>query len=660
MKPATSQAATPNVGLVACEVCGEPIKNRRKGARTCLTHAGVRLRPQSKRTPEQRKKYRKETVLPRRFITLDGEATDKEGHYGLLAASTGRYIQNRKGLSTEECLDFLLSLAKHHAPGGGKPIYVWFAMDYDVNMILCDLPLKGDSASIEELRATGETRWRGYTIKYWPRKILQISRGKKVHTSYDTWGFFQSSFEGALKAWKIELPEIITEGKAARGTFEKWSMEKIRSYNAAELQGLRKLANELRASIAPLDLTMYGWHGPAAMAGSWLNANGVKRFLAELPPNVHEAATRAYFGGRIDVKGYGFVDPVYHYDIVSAYPSATRNLPDLSKVSWERVTKEPDKGIYMCRIRWKVDPSHYWTPFPWRKSDGAIRYPHSGEGWYWHPELKAAKEKYGECYEVLDCYRIVGRVTYPLRNLIQETFEYRNELKKAGNPSNIPVKLILNSIYGKFAQTVGKATFYNPVWAGLITSETRALLMQAITDDTVCVMTDSVWSRAPLTVKQGDGLGEWMQEEETAMVVAEAGLYQAWKPDGESMIWQRGFDKRAPVDVEGLVRTWLDDDPTYAPVYSVHRFIGMGLASVSSYPWRKWVDIDRTIHPVPLVGTTKRRPHLPEVAGIREGNFMALPLRPADNDDLSSPYRPITIDPDLTEFRLQDECYEGE
>ena len=667
----TEQSAAPE-GAALCAVCGAPIKNRRKGARTCIAHAHVRIRartpnkPRSerKKSPDEKKRERarnqKATPHYRRFVALDGEATDEDGHYGLLATSGGKYIQNRKGLSTEECLDFLLGLARHHAPGGGQPIYVWFAMDYDVNQILGDIPLFGEEASIEELRRTGETRWRGYTIRYWPRKIFQIARGKRVHTSYDLWGYFQGTFEKSLEKWGIEPPAIVTEGKAARGDFHKWTLEKIRTYNAAELQGLTKLANELRKSIKPLGLTVYGWHGPAALAGYWLNSNEVKKFQAELEPNIQAAATRAYFGGRIDVRGYGFVDPVYHYDIISAYPSATRYLPDLSKLKWERVKREPKTGVYVAHIRWKIPPGELWPPFPWRSKTGTIRFPLEGEGWYWMPELQAARERFGECYEVIECYVARGRVTYPLKKLIEQTFAYREHLKEIGDPSHVPVKLILNSIYGKFAQTVGKATYYNPVWAGLITSHTRAQMMRAITPDTVCVMTDSIWSSAPLEIPTGKKLGDWESQPENRMVVAEAGLYEAYTPDGEKTIWQRGFDKKMPVDVSGLVRTWLDDDPAHAPVYTVHRFVGMGLASVTHYPWRTWQDIDRTIHPVPLVGTTKRKPHYPDEIGSRTGDFISLPVRPADTDDVSSPYMPITVDPELKEERLQDECFEGE
>lgn len=651
----TKQESPPKSGGLFCVVCGAEIVNRAKTAKTCLAHAHVRVRPR------QRSKNRGDKTYRRVFIGVDGEATTKAGAYGLLATSQGYYIENRQGISTDDLLAFLLKLPKHHTPGGGVPLYVGFAIDYDVNQILADVPLFSDSGpSIQELRATGQIHWRGYTIRYWPRKIFQVARGKRAFTLYDLWGFFQSSFEAALTKWNIPVPAIISEGKKARGSFYRWPLDKIRAYNAAELECLAQLAEKLRASINPLDLKLQSWHGPAALAATWLKKNRVEGFLEEPEPNLKIVAGRAYFGGRIDTRGYGFVEPVYHYDIVSAYPAATRNLPDLSRVRWRVRKSLPETGVYVARIRWDVPESELWPPFPWRKADGTIRFPHKGEGWYWHPELEEARRRFGNCFEVVECYAAEGKISFPLKNLIEETFEYRAQLKAEGNPSHVPVKLILNSIYGKFAQTVGRATFHNLIWAGLITSYTRAELMRAITPGTVLVMTDSLWSAEPLPLDVSARLGAWERGPETRLAVAEAGLYEGFTPDGTRQIYQRGFDKSAPVDISKLVQNWLYDDPTYSPTYTVHRFIGMGLASVTHYEWREWRDIERQIHPVPIVGTTKRLPHYPHELGTMSESFMSLPPRPADNEELSSPYMKATYDPELLERRLEDECFDGD
>jgi hypothetical protein len=171
-------------------------------------------------------------------------------------------------------------------------------------------------------------------------------------------------------------------------------------------------------------------------------------------------------------------------------------------------------------------------------------------------------------------------------------------------------------------------------------------------------MTDSIWSQAPLSIEHSKELGGWEPQEESRLVLAEAGLYEATDQEGGKSIWQRGFDKDTPVNIEGLVTNWLTDDPTFAPQYKVHRFVGMGLASVTSHPWRNWVDIDRTIHPVPLTGTTKRLPLYPVNEEQEPTDFVRLQLRPRDEMELSYPYIKATLDDDLILRGLEDEAEE--
>lgn len=639
--------SAPPVTVCKCG-CGKPIENRRSDAKFYDKSCRDRYREKSRTR-----------VLTRPFVAIDGEGVQSD--YNLLAANGHPWIGRKPGrLTTEECLDYLLNLPRG-SENGRKPIYVWFSFDYDINMILQDIPFRGEKGSIEALRRENSITWRGYRITYLRRKILRIARGKRRHTSYDIWGFFQATFEQSLEDWKVPLPDIITKGKKARGNFSRWSLKRIVEYNQAELEALSELGEKLRDSILPLDLPIQSWHGPAALAASWLRKNGTKKWLPieEYHPDFSDVTKRAYFGGRIDVAGYGIIDPVFHYDIVSAYPSATRNIPNLRNLKW-KCTREglPAGGIYCARIRWQI-PEQYWSPFPWRSSNGSIRYPLEGEGWYWNWEVEAALEKYGESnFEIVEVWYAEGNIEYPFRNLIEETFQYRHELKAQNHPSHIPVKLILNSLYGKFAQTVGKATYYSPIWAGLITSETRAKLMRVLDENVVCVMTDSVWSKKTLRVPIGKNLGDWEYQPDRKLILAEAGLYQSIQADGTRGTWQRGFDRRNPVDIEKLVNLWLWDDPTYQPVYNVNRFIGMGLASMTSYPWCNWIDLERKIAPVPLVGTTKRLPLFPLDRAMKRKDFIYLDLRPRDTKEVSYPYKKLTEDEDLIRQRLEDECEE--
>lgn len=646
--------------LCACG-CGQEIKRApqaRYATDNCRTRAGQR---------RYRKIHPVTETRSRPFVGLDGEGIDSD--YILLACGNGEYIQNRKGLSTFDCLKFLVTRPKG-SNDKIRPIYVWFAFDYDVNMILKDVPFRGRN-SIEQLHTTNEIYWRGFHIRYIRRKILRIRYGKYVHTSYDVWGFFQSSFEKALTNWGLSTTELIHEGKQARASFRKWSLARIRAYNEDELKLLQNLCENLREATKPLDLPIQNWHGPAALAAAWLRKNKIREWNREPEKEMEAAISRAYFGGRIDTLGYGHIDPVYHYDIVSAYPSAIRNLPNLQKLTWKLCAGKdlpPYAGTeapYLIEIEWEI-PIGFWGVFPWRSRNGSIYWPPRGHGWYWNYELETALEKYpASCFNLKRSWVPEGKLEFPFRNLIEETFAYRAELKRQGNPSHVPIKLILNSLYGKFAQTVGKAQFYSLIWAGMITSQTRAQLGKFINDDTILVMTDGLWSAKHLPVPQGSNLGDWEYQDEDDLWVAGAGIYEASKPNGSTVTFQRGFDKANPVDIPEMVNHWLSDDPLYEPVYNVNRFVSCGLALQTHYPWRTWQQMQRKISPLPFSGTTKRYPFYPvdEDSDMdqRIGDFIRLYPRSVPVGEISYPYSKTILEPDSPHvlLRLQDDCYES-
>jgi DNA polymerase family B len=630
----------PEIGGRFCFFCQKPIPFKNSKAKYCSDSCRTKARDNNR-------------IISRPFIALDGEGIGS--NYILLAAKNKalptKSVSNLDGLSTKECFDFLLSLPKQIKDT--KPLYVWFAFDYDVNMILGNL----SQENREEIRKTNETVWEGYKITYIKRKIFKLSCNGKHFHSTDTWSFFAGTFEKALADWGIETPEIITKGKAARQDFSTWELEEIQKYNDAELDALSELLERLRDSVKPLKLKVQSWHGPGAFAGSWLSKNKAKEAIGLIPKHLFEAATVAYFGGRIDAKGFGFVDPVYHYDLVSAYPSATRYLPDLSSVQWQRSKGKPPKEatLYCARVRWKVSLETKHGPFPWRNRAGVIRLPRMGEGWYWNIEIEAARLRFPNEIEIVEAWYTRDSITFPFQTRIEELFAYRNQLKQEGNPTNKAIKLILNSLYGKFAQTVGKAQYYSPVWAGIITAYTRAKISEVITDDTVLIMTDSIWSKSPLSVPTSSELGGWEKQEEVKLTLAEAGLYEAETANGKREIWQRGFDKDNPLDIPEVVNRWLQFEP-YNPTYQVNRFVGMGLAAITSYPWRSWQKIERKLWAVPYVGTSKRYPCMDETEAQETGTFQSLELRSWDEDCCSYPYVKSTLDKELIASRLQDDC----
>ncbi len=568
------------------------------------------------------------TLEPERvFVGLDGEGVHVGGErrYVLLGASTGDVIEDwERGLPTVACLDFLWGLAQR-AAGRGR-IFVWFGSSYDINMIMQDATLD----QVWELWTTGETRVPAgqfeYYVRYIPRKIFTINKRKVVgkkrramgraFRSYDVLGFSQQSFVKTLVGWGIIQADsseraFLTGMKAIRSEFSFSERDRIRDYNALECELLAKLAREIDGLHNMAGFPLASWHGAGATADVLLRTFNVKPHLPSTLGNRARAVVSAYFGGRIQMLRGGFVKkPIYNYDINSAYPHALRMLPSMGDGlgEWRWASDfEPDVwGVW--HVSWDL-PDAPITPFPFRYR-GHVWYPYRGRGWYWQPEVEAAirHNGYGSHLRVDGGWVWVPATDERPFAFIEELYVERARLKAARDMREKVLKLGMNSIYGKLAQSAmrqpgGRTRL--PAWssfphAGLTTSITRAALYDAAMDDPeniILFATDGIYSAAPLDLDVGAHLGGWERHGPFELgFFLQPGVYAVLHPDG----WRyksRGFLERE-IPWQEIMERW----PAFNDwECTVRRFITMGRALQSralEWPgtWCQWVETTRVLH----------------------------------------------------------------
>lgn len=580
-------------------------------------------------------------ILDRPFVAWDGEGED--GKYTLLANSRGDTLEDRDGLSTYECLEFLLNHTSK------DQVNVWFSFGYDVSMMLKDIPLFSDDGmpSLARLHSQGHIKWRGYEITYHPRKRFHVNKNGRHFTSFDTFGFFQQGFVKVIDAWLKRVPEIITEGKQGREEFRSWDMEKIKKYNLLECELLAETMEKFRESIQAAGLTLKSWHGPAALAKEWLKTHDIAEHIRPVPRDMQDAVMRAYFGGRIEMAGWGHAERVWHYDINSAYPRALCEIPSLADIEWVlrqgsgTVDSAPTADFTLCHVRWSCRElfekrPYLWGPFPYRDKSGTILYPQEGEGWYWNVEVKAAQKRFPGKIDILEWWEPEGIMHYPLREPLMEIAEKRLRWKAEKNPANVPLKLVMNSLYGVFAEKKGyvrdgeyhKPPFQCHAWAGFVTAYCRAMINDALRDcggKAVLVMTDSLWALEEIKgIKIGEGLGEWtFEEEDVTADFCGAGLYQSYDAEGKlrpKEYKSRGFslDQGDKLDYGEIIREWVNSlNPAVGEwgqrKYKIKRFIGIGLAvSVPKYApdYGTFIEIEKKLDNVALSGQNKRMGHM--------------------------------------------------
>lgn len=510
-----------------------------------------------RREYERSSKARQRAARPaslRPFVGVDGEGGNVGGHHLYLLLRAGNDAVERpgpRGLTAEDCLGFLSRLPLDR-------IYVSYYFDYDVTMMLKGLPsgrlsrlldMEGRSRAKDgtRLNVPMPVQYGEFDIDYLPRKFFKVRRrGEKWRVINDVSAFFQCSFVRALTDWQVTDEQTlsrIAQGKDARSGFTDLS-DDTRYYNSLECELLASLAERFRSVCMQVGYVPSRWQGPGYLAVSMFRGHEIPK-TRQLPPvhtDVWNAANAAYYGGRFEITAVGPVaGPVYQYDINSAYPDAIQSLPCLLHARWFQ-GEHPNARYVLQYGRFEAKEPSMVYGFPIRDRDGGIYFPAYGNGWYWRHEAKAAIHQRFivrhslSLLEGCDCRPFAW---------IPKIYRERQLLGKSARGKVL--KLGLNSLYGKTAQSIGGAPYANPVYASLITSLTRSKLAAAVHSAPACqagfcgqdvfmLATDAVFTSSRLPLPVSKELGEWDLETHPGMFIVQPGVYftsDGFDPDGK-------------------------------------------------------------------------------------------------------------------------------
>lgn len=533
-------------------------RSQQKGRRRAL--AGGWLYQPSKATARARRPQKP-------FIGVDGEGggTNERGqqNYLLLRAGERVLFNNNKPLSSIDCLEFLLSLP-------ARAIYVGFGFGYDATQILRDMPPAYQSKLFDD--QPGYTYWHDYAVDYRPGHYFRVARvradGRGViagtsRTVYETWGFFQSKFTKALDTWGIgdkRARAKMEKTKAERGDFKRIS-PKILSYNGQECDWLAQLMERFRERSKQCDLVPLTWNGPGKTAAALLNRHNVirrERVLQLLSPEILDFAQQAYYGGRAELAWIGILEACCAYDIKSAYPAAMLDVPCLEHGKWHQVKPAALAGLtesdlFIADCSYTHPKEQLWCGLPRRATSSGLSWRRISGGIYWSMEIFAAR-RIGATVKLKRAFLYERRCNCQPLAFVRDVFNQRKALDRIEKGLGLPLKLAINSLYGKFAQRVGEAPWQNPLWAGFITATCRAKVLDAIgsaadQSDIIMVATDGIYSRTPLPLDLGDELGNW-EEAETAknLLFVKPGIYWELSNDPDSLLKVRGMSPKSVRD----------------------------------------------------------------------------------------------------------------
>lgn len=557
--------------------------------------ANYRARQKEKGEPDVTRKFRKEHKSDarrwgekplRNFVGCDGEGcgTDELGRQLYMLFRMGeRELFTGKHLRTDELLTFICD-----DPRG--TILVGFAFGYDVTMILRDLPEKQQRKLFEpKVFGAGFSRYvwyKNFDIEYLPKQYLRVRRVHRSingdgrerrkgipgsqRTIYETFGFFQKSFIKVLDEFKVgtELERrTIAVQKSRRSEFTEITQEE-RDYCALECKFLAELMDKLRTYCTDAGIIPRTWSGAGKLAAALhkqRNTPTRDECALWVGDHVDHLANMAYYGGRFEITRTGMIsEPVYEYDIRSAYPDAMRSLPCLRHGEWRRANakelKTTDK-LFVAPVNFKGVLENggigQLGALPVRTLEGHLCWPLKGNGVYWSPEIRSA-ERRGVSVSCKAGYIYERKCECDQFGWVNELFEFRKRIGSSG--PGYPIKLGTNSLYGKLAQRKGNGVYNCMIWAGLITALTRSKLNDAVSLNPagiIMLATDALYSTAPLKLPVGDALGEWDKAELASLFIVQPGLY--WDPSKRGAKDQKRKSRGLPgkfFEADGLTESF--------------------------------------------------------------------------------------------------------
>ena len=431
----------------------------------------------------------------------------------------------------------------------GCKFVVW-NLKYEQGALFYFLPVE----TLQTLREFGRATYGEYTISIIENKEVKISYKHHARYVYDVYPYYGSSLEAAASCY-LGKHKIKSTKKFRIGYVTK-HIARITEYCTMDAQLTKELGdlfvdNLHRLKLYPKKLISTGYI--SAQHFTKIHNSNIYSFYYMYPDAVRFAFD-SYSGGMFQVfkRGKGYF---YQYDINSAYPSSIAKLKSLEGAEVIRsreIPRHADYGFLDC----EMIISSQFSPVAVKVNNLNI-YPQG----YVRRIITLSEYHYlksqGNDIEVKDAWFISCQSGYPYKKEIERLYKLKSEYKGNDDMQYLLIKILLNSLYGKFLQVTEiydknnikhwrAGMLFNPIYASYITALTRVKLCEAMdtAPDSVCAAhTDSIISDNPLTIPMSSDLGAWNFIEKGKGYIVGSGIYSIG-----GRVHFRGFDREYNLD----------------------------------------------------------------------------------------------------------------
>lgn len=477
-----------------------------------------------------------------------------EGYVKLICDDTGDYKEVN---NFTDCLNFLIRNKYRNK-------YNWFFnIQYDFESIIKYL----DEDLLIELYKEKELQYNEhYKIKYIPKKYFVIQTKNNVnYYFYDMYNFLDTSLNNASKNILGDCKQTdLVDSSRLNIDSQYWidNKDNIIKYCIKDAELTKRLADKFWGLV----YTNMQFYPKTPMSKGKLSE---EYFLYKcdipsinnIPEKVIKIAYNTFYGGHFEILKRGYFDKVYSYDIKSAYPAEIANLINYNKGTWRKtgdIDENCHTGFYACKI---LAMEKSFSPFMQKVggSAGLNVYPNGRFNQYLtkeeilffrqHFTNSDIKIEYG--YEF-----IPKEIVYPFKSEIERLYGWKE--KEQDKDIKYCVKIIMNSLYGKFIQVSGDLNqtgkLFNPIYAAKITAGARLKILELALqkpDDIISFSTDSVISSVPLSTPKEPKLGDFQLDFNGEGVFIMSDIYNLWNIETNKIKSKlRGFSLVSTKDID--------------------------------------------------------------------------------------------------------------
>jgi hypothetical protein len=544
------------------------------------------------------RQYRNTSTAARKVKPALGWDTETDSRTGtpiLLCNSDGESLTIKPG-DGEAVLRFL-SRAKC-----ARSLNTFYNLSFDASGVLKLLP----PDVLKEIHTFTEATWGAYRIRYIPRKSLSIRHGTNTALFFDICQFYQSSLDTASRKYlgrgKLDLDSTQCATLPA---------DEVKRYCVHDAVLCRDLTAHFMGLLHRIDIDVNKLYSCAYLSQSYFSRHC--RLPVVKSPGVLSYALRSYAGGRFEVLKRGHFPGVHYADIASAYPFEIANLLDLDMGTWEW-RREYDPTAYYAFVHCSARSDAPKSIVPVMR-DGIRIYPGGKTS---HIVLTKAEfdrlERYAREVVVFGAWHWYPIVKEKPFGIIRDLYARRKKLRADGDGLEHVIKIIMNSFYGKMIQVTTKkrrfgpspleyetthetGSLFNPIYASIITANTRVRLYDALDDSTVAMATDSIISEREPVLDYGSDLGQWQRENTGEAVVVGSGVY-ALRGGIKPVTHLRGFRPEKKADLFNLLDAHRHDVKipmaTKRPVHIGEAL--RGILGLSQGDIGRFIDFDKDIN----------------------------------------------------------------